>query len=66
VLLDTYVEAGGESYPDMDWFKALTNYKEAAATSLILKRLLKRGDELPGDPSAEFKKLLDDALELLG
>ena len=50
----------------MDWFQALTNYKEAAATALILKRLLKRGDQLPGDPSAEFKKLLDDALELLG
>jgi aminoglycoside phosphotransferase (APT) family kinase protein len=65
-LIDTYVAAGGESYPDMDWFKALTNYKEAAATALIMKRFLKRGDPMPGDPSSEFKKLLDEALELLG
>jgi aminoglycoside phosphotransferase (APT) family kinase protein len=66
VLLDTYVSSGGEQYESMDWFKALTNYKEAAATSLILKRFLKRGEELPGDPSTEFKKLLDDAMDLIG
>lgn len=65
-MIDAYVAAGGEDFPDMDWFKALTNYKEAAATSLIMKRFLKRGEPMPGDPSAEFKKLLDDAMELLG
>jgi aminoglycoside phosphotransferase (APT) family kinase protein len=65
-MVAAYVAAGGEDYPDMDWFKALTNYKEAAATSLIMKRFLKRGEEMPGDPAAEFKKLLDDAMELMG
>ena len=45
-LLDAYVEAASGNEPaDMEWFHCLIRYKEAAATSLILKRMLKAGGE---------------------
>jgi aminoglycoside phosphotransferase (APT) family kinase protein len=42
-LLDTYREAGGASLDDLAWFDALTRYKEAAATALLIKRGRKQG-----------------------
>src|SRR6516165_12745452 len=38
-----YEEALGRPVPDLAWFDALTRYKEAAATGLLLKRALKLG-----------------------
>lgn len=39
-----YIAAGGEQFPDLDWFDALTCFKEAALTSLLIKRAEKSGD----------------------
>jgi aminoglycoside phosphotransferase (APT) family kinase protein len=39
-----YVDAGGEAFADLDWFYALTYFKEAALTSLLIKRAEKSGD----------------------
>jgi aminoglycoside phosphotransferase (APT) family kinase protein len=43
-LLDAYVAAaGGKAPPDLEWFDALTYYKEAGATALLIKRGRKSG-----------------------
>ncbi len=43
-LLGAYTDATGAPVPDLDWFHALTRYKEAAAMALIAKHLAKKGD----------------------
>lgn len=43
-LLEAYIEEAGAPVPDLDWFHALTRYKEAAAMALIAKHLAKKGD----------------------
>lgn len=43
-LLAVYEDAAGTSVPDLDWFHALTRYKEAAAMALIAKHAARRGD----------------------
>jgi aminoglycoside phosphotransferase (APT) family kinase protein len=43
-LLATYEEAAGAAVVDLDWFHALTRYKEAAAMALIAKHASRRGD----------------------
>jgi aminoglycoside phosphotransferase (APT) family kinase protein len=57
-----YAAAWGHGeLPDLDWFDALTRYKEAAATALILKRVPK---DAPGAPSRmidAFPTLLEEA-----
>jgi aminoglycoside phosphotransferase (APT) family kinase protein len=40
-LYARYVEAAGHEPADMEWFHCLIRYKEAAATSLLLKRAMK-------------------------
>lgn len=45
-LIAAYEQRAGYKLPDMDWFDALTKYKEAAATALLLKRAIPSG-ELP-------------------
>ena len=42
-LLDAYTAAGGPDLPDLAWFDALTRYKEAGATALLIKRGRKAG-----------------------
>jgi aminoglycoside phosphotransferase (APT) family kinase protein len=42
-LEDAYFAARGLVLPDMPWFHALTRYKEAAATGLLIKRARKLG-----------------------
>ncbi|MFZ6003422.1 MAG: phosphotransferase family protein [Actinomycetota bacterium] len=44
-LLAAYEEAVGAPVADLDWFHALTRYKEAAAMALIAKHAARRGDE---------------------
>lgn len=45
-LLDAYVAESGVEPANLEWFHALIRYKEAAATSLLIKRWLKSaGDE---------------------
>ncbi|MFV0316800.1 MAG: phosphotransferase family protein [Microthrixaceae bacterium] len=43
-LLAAYESATGTPVADLDWFHALTRYKEAAAMALIAKHLAKKGD----------------------
>ena len=67
-LLDAYAAAGGAAVDDLRWFDALTRYKEAAATALLIKRA-RRSGELP--PALErmvpaLPRLVDEALVLLG
>ncbi|MER6808161.1 phosphotransferase family protein [Spirillospora sp. NPDC000708] len=46
-LLAAYAEAGGADVTDLAWFEALTYYKEAAATALLIKRGRRGGDLAP-------------------
>lgn len=45
-VVAAYEGAAGRALPDLDWFHALTRYKEAAATALLLKRALKAGAKM--------------------
>ena len=47
-LVTAYEDAVGSALPDLDWFHALTRYKEAAATALLLKRAIKAGTKMAG------------------
>jgi aminoglycoside phosphotransferase (APT) family kinase protein len=42
-LVAAYEDARGEALADLDWFEALTKYKESAATALLVKRSRKAG-----------------------
>lgn len=67
-LLEEYLRAGGwPDLPDLSWFKALTRYKEAAATALLIKHGRRSG---PLDDSLlrmepALPQLLDEARDLL-
>ena len=45
-LLDAYVAESGAVPADLEWFHCLIRYKEAAATALLMKRLLKSGGDV--------------------
>lgn len=59
-LLDAY----GAAPPDLVWFDALTRYKEAAATALLVKRARKQGWDLE-HAAPLLPQLVDEALALL-
>ncbi|MEU6352703.1 phosphotransferase family protein [Streptomyces sp. NPDC047072] len=67
-LLDAYQEARGERLADLEWFEALTKYKESAATALLIKRGRKAGEltDMHRRMRPALPVLLDEALELLG
>ncbi|MET8978796.1 phosphotransferase family protein [Streptomyces sp. NPDC004539] len=67
-LLDAYQEARGEALRDMRWFEALTKYKEAAATALLIKRGRKAGrlTDMHRRMGPALPVLLDEARGLLG
>jgi aminoglycoside phosphotransferase (APT) family kinase protein len=44
-LLDAYASESGAAPADLEWFHCLIRYKEAAATSLLVKRMLKARGE---------------------
>jgi aminoglycoside phosphotransferase (APT) family kinase protein len=50
-LLGAYVDESGTEPADLEWFHCLIRYKEAAATSLLVKRMLKANAEGPVDGS---------------
>lgn len=62
-LLAAYADAGGASLADLDWFHALTRYKEAAATALLIKRGRKTGNLPPTMQrmATRLPELLDEA-----
>ena len=67
-LLHAYAAAGGAPLDDLRWFDALTRYKEAAATALLIKRARRSGEI---EPALErmvpaLPRLVDEACELLG
>jgi aminoglycoside phosphotransferase (APT) family kinase protein len=68
-LRAAYVEAGGERFPDLNWFDALTYFKEAALTSLLVKRAEKSDDPALRERMVSFTPklghLLDMATEVL-
>src|SRR5690606_26430562 len=63
-----YEQALGRPVSDLAWFDALTRYKEAAATALLIKRARRTGDM----PAAFLRMapalpgLVDEAMALLG
>ncbi|MFJ8019394.1 phosphotransferase family protein [Streptomyces sp. NPDC096311] len=67
-LLDAYAAAGGPELPDLTWFDALTRFKEAGATALLIKRARRTGVVLPGlaRMAPALPGLLEQARGLVG
>ena len=63
-LRQGYVDAGGEAFADMDWFDALTLFKEAALTSLLIKRAEKSADAAMAERMASFTPKLGWMLDM--
>ena len=63
-LLACYVDAGGESYPDLDWFYALTYFKEASLTSLLVKRAERGSDPVLAERLVRFIPSLGRLLDM--
>ncbi len=59
-----YVAGGGEEFADLDWFDALTCFKEAALTSLLIKRAEKSGDPAIAAQLVQFTPKLGGLLDL--
>jgi aminoglycoside phosphotransferase (APT) family kinase protein len=65
-LYAEYVNASGVEPADFEWFHCLIRYKEAAATSLLMKRVLKSGDPSFGDGnSTAIRALTVECIERL-
>ena len=63
-LLEIYEAALGSRTPDIEWFHALTRYKEAAAMALIAKHMRKRAEAEGGTPAMDgsvVNELIADA-----
>lgn len=66
-LLAAYESATGAAVPGLDWFHALTRYKEAAAMALIAKLAARRGDQaILGRMSVMLPALISDAHQRVG
>jgi aminoglycoside phosphotransferase (APT) family kinase protein len=64
-LYAAYVEASGVEPADFEWFHCLIRYKEAAATSLLMKRVLKAGDESGSETTPAIRALTVECIERL-
>ena len=64
-LYAEYVEASGIAPANFEWFHCLIRYKEAAATSLLMKRVLKSGNPGVNDNSAAIRALTVECIERL-
>jgi aminoglycoside phosphotransferase (APT) family kinase protein len=62
-----YEAAFGEQIPDLDYFHALTRYKEAAATALLIKRARRTGDMPEAFSRMEplIVPMIDDVIDAL-
>lgn len=68
-LVSVYESVLGTRLTDLDWFRALTHYKEAGLTGLLLKRADKDGTTLKpalARMRPALPRLLREALDLLG
>ena len=68
-LIGEYERRRGLTVPDLPWFDALTRYKEAAATGLLLKRAAKHGIQV--NPAMArmgpvLPDLVQEVLEIVG
>ena len=59
-----YVAAGGEEFANLDWFDALTCFKEAALTALLIKRAEKNSDPEMAARLVQFTPKLGGLLDL--
>jgi len=59
-----YVDGGGEVFADLDWFYALTYFKEAALTSLLVKRAEKSDDPVLVERMVAFTPSLGRMLDM--
>ncbi len=65
-LLDAYVAESGATPTNLEWFHCLIRYKEAAATALLIKRMLKaNGGEAEGNWSTSIPSLTAECIERL-
>jgi aminoglycoside phosphotransferase (APT) family kinase protein len=65
-LLDAYVAESGVEPVDLEWFHCLIRYKEAAATALLIKRMLKAsGGEAEGNWTTSIPALTAECIERL-
>jgi aminoglycoside phosphotransferase (APT) family kinase protein len=64
-LFAAYVEASGEEPADFEWFHCLIRYKEAAATSLLMKRALKASGPPPANWDTNIRALTVECIERL-
>jgi aminoglycoside phosphotransferase (APT) family kinase protein len=67
-VVRAYEDALGRSVPELGWFDALTRYKEAAATGLLLKRAMKLGrpvKESMARMQPELPRLVQQAVRIV-
>jgi aminoglycoside phosphotransferase (APT) family kinase protein len=65
-LLDAYVTESGAEPTNLEWFHCLIRYKEAAATALLIKRMLKvNGGEAEGNWLTSIPALTVECIERL-
>src|SRR6202000_1781312 len=63
-LLAAYLDAAREPLPDLDWFYALTYFKEAALTSLLVKRAEKGDNQEVRERMVKFTPKLGELLDM--
>jgi aminoglycoside phosphotransferase (APT) family kinase protein len=64
-LYHEYVTESGVEPADFEWFHCLIRYKEAAATALLMKRVLKAADPASLDNSPEIRALTAECIDRL-
>ena len=65
-LVLAYETALGRPVPDLGWFDALTRYKEAATTGLLLKRALKLGRPVKESMARmDLPRLVQEAIRIV-
>ena len=67
-VVRAYEDATGQPVPELGWFDALTRYKEAGVTGLLLKRAIKLGRPLKESMARmqpELPRLVQDAIRIV-
>ena len=67
-IVRAYEDALGGRVPELGWFDALTRYKEAAITGLLLKRAMKLGlpvKESMARMQPELPRLVQEAIRIV-
>jgi aminoglycoside phosphotransferase (APT) family kinase protein len=67
-IIVAYEDALGRSVPELGWFDALTRYKEAGVTGLLLKRAMKLGRPVKGSMARmrpELPRLVQEAIRMV-